>query len=270
LQEDKGIFMEFKHIWAVVLRHARLWMKDPNLIIVTLYWPLLDVLIWGFLGSWIQQIQQTSYQYQMITLFSILIWQSCCRSSVVLVSGFLEELWSMNIVNLFSLPLRFTEWIGGITLFTFLLNMINAIYCMTLIFAFYQIPILTILKVFILFAPPLFISGLWLGFMALQLIAQFGKRAQELSWVLSWFFSPLCGVFYPINIFPLWLQKISYFLPMTHVFEGLRAYLMHGTNPTTYLVYAYSLSILYALIAMSIFVFIFNRSKRRGLARLAD
>lgn len=35
-------------VWAVVLRHARMWRRDPNYILGGFYWPLLDILIWGF------------------------------------------------------------------------------------------------------------------------------------------------------------------------------------------------------------------------------
>lgn len=262
--------MEWQHIWAIMLRHIRLWMKDPNLILITFYWPVLDVFIWGFLGSWIQNMQQTSHNYTAIFLFCILLWQVTCRSALVVISTLLEEIWAGNLINLFSLPLRLSEWITGAILFDLMIGFFNAFYCMLLIFGLYRISLLTILKILVIFGPPLFISGLWLGFMALFAIANFGKRAQEMGWILAWFFSPLCGAFYPINVFPKWVQTISYCIPMTYVFEGLRNYIMYGTNPSYYLLYAYALSILYAITAIIIFVWIFNRTKIRGLSRLSD
>jgi ABC-2 type transport system permease protein len=262
--------MEFQHVWALTLRHIRLWTKDPNLILITLYWPLLDILVWGFLGSWIQRGQTGSYDYQAICLFCILLWQANCRGAIYIVTGFLEEIWAFNLLNLFSLPLTIREWICGVLLFDLIFSLLVIFYCIGLIVLFYSIPLLTILKVFILFAPPLMISGAWLGFMTLHIITYMGKRAQELGWILAWFFSPLCGVFYPIDVFPAWVQKISYCLPMTYVFEGLRNYLMHDISPARNLIIAYMMGITYALAAIGIFAWLFKRTKIQGLARLSD
>ena len=34
---------------------------------------------------------------------------------------------------------------------------------------------------------------------------------------------PLCCVYYPVGVLPVWLQAVSWSLPPTYVFEGLRA-----------------------------------------------
>ncbi len=45
---------------------------------------------------------------------------------------------------------------------------------------------------------------------------------------------------------------------------------MYEQDPTSYLIKGYLLSIVYATIAIIVFVYCFNRTKQRGLARLAD
>jgi hypothetical protein len=45
---------------------------------------------------------------------------------------------------------------------------------------------------------------------------------------------------------------------------------MHQQDPTAYLIKGYILAIGYATIAIVGFVYLFNRAKRRGLARLSD
>jgi ABC-2 type transport system permease protein len=262
--------MEFTHCWAIVLRHARLWMRDVNLILVTLYWPLLDVLIWGFIGAWMQRSQNTNADYTAICLFAILLWQTTARSSIVVASSFIEEIMASNLVNLFSLPLRISEWISGVILFSCLLITITNLYCMGLIYLFYRISVLKMLWVVLLFAPPLFLSGIALGFFCLQIIASLGKRAQELAFILSWFFAPLCGAFYPLDILPEWIQKISYCFPMAYAFEGMRNYMIHGINPAAYIAISYALSTVYLALAITLFIFFFNRTKIKGLARLSD
>ena len=52
------------------------------------------------------------------------------------------------------------------------------------------------------------------------------KRGDPVNWgfnVISWL---LGGVYYPVDILPHWLQKVAWFIPMTHSLEALRTILL--------------------------------------------
>jgi len=54
------------------------------------------------------------------------------------------------------------------------------------------------------------------------------KKGNPFNWIfnsLSWLLS---GVYYPVSILPDWLQKVSYFIPVTHSLEGMRLALLKG------------------------------------------
>ena len=258
-------------VWAVVLRHVRLWKKDLNLILSGFYWPLLDIFIWGFLGSWIQQTSASQFQnYESVALLGILLWQIVGRGSNIMAFAFCEELWSNNIVNLFSLPLRLTEWMCGIVIFYAIMMSITTLACMFAIALLYDISLWYIFSTFLIFMPPLFISGVWIGFTCLQIVVTLGKRGVELGFVAIWFFLPFSGAYYPIEVLPHWAQKVSNYVPMSYVFQGMRGYLMNHQDPTLYLIRGYILSILYASCAIIMFIYCFKRSKTHGLARLVD
>lgn len=262
--------MEIPPIIAIVLRHIRLWTRDINLILVTLYWPLLDVLVWGFLGTWMQTSQTTGQDYESVMILGILLWQVSARSAIMIANSFLEEIMSLNLINLFSLPLRLSEWICGSITFAMIFSTINAIYCMGLIMLLYKISFFKLITTFALFAPPLFLTGIFLGFVGLQMLVFVGKRAAELVFIVAWFAAPFSGAFYPRDVLPAWGKIISYALPMSYVFEALRAYLLFGIDPTHNLVKGYVLGGLYALLAIAGFVCMFHLSKKKGLARLSD
>jgi ABC-2 type transport system permease protein len=263
--------ISFAPIWAIVLRHIRLWKGDLNLAMAGFYWPLLDILIWGFLGAWIQQSNAEQFQnYEAAALLGILLWQIVGRGCNIMMISFIEELWGNNVINLFSLPLRIGEWMSGIILFSAIIMFMTSIFCMSVIFALYEIPFWNTISTFLIFLPPLFLSSIWLGFTCLQIVVTLGKRGIELGWIAGWILLPFSGAYYPIEVLPSWGQIISNFVPMSYVFQGMRGYVMHQQDPTLYLIKGYALSVLYASCAIISFVYCFNRSKKNGLARLAD
>ena len=263
--------ISFSTVWAIVLRHLRRWTKDYNLMLAGFYWPLLDILIWGFLGTWIQQSNVAQFHnYGSVALLGILLWQIAGRGCNIIGFAFCEELWQNNVINLFSLPLRLSEYICGIILFYAFMIALTSMVCISAIALLYNVPLWHIITTYLLFAPPLFLCGIWLGFCCLSIVTTLGRGGVELGFVIGWFLAPLSGAYYPIEVLPRWAQSVSTVLPMSYVFKGMRGYLMHQQNPTTYLMQGYILSALYAMGGVLLFAYCFKQSKRHGLARLAD
>jgi ABC-2 type transport system permease protein len=258
-------------MWAVMVRYARLYRRDLNLLLGGFYWPVLDILIWGFLGSWIQQSAVVQFQnYETIALLGILLWQVVGRGSTIIGLAFSEELWSNNLVNLFSLPLATSGWIGGVLLLYLIMMSLTSFVCMVFILLLYDVSAWQLISTFLIFAPPLLFSGIWLGFTLLQIVVTLGKRGVELGFVVAWFLLPFSGAYYPIEVLPWWGQMISACLPMSYVFRGMRGYLMYQRDPTVDLIKGYLLGIFCATVAILLFAYCFNRSRQQGLARLMD
>ena len=263
--------VSFSAVWAIILRHLRLWKNDPNIPLFFLYWPLLDVLMFGYLGMWVQQSQVGVFKnYALVALLCLLTFQVCSRGCNYLSAFLNEEIWSNNLINLFSLPVSIFEWMLAAILFTAFGCAITATVGILFAICLYDVSLFDLVSNFILFAPPLFLSCLWLGFFSLSMLVSFGKRSTELSFVFTWFFLPFCGAYFPINVLPGWGQKISSLLPMTPVFQGLRVLLQHGQDPTPFLVKGYVLGTLYAAASIAFFVYRFNKSKEQGIARLLE
>jgi ABC-2 type transport system permease protein len=261
--------VSMQSIWALTLRYLHLFFHDTNVKISTFYWPFLDIVLWGFLGSWMQSAQANSlFDFQAVTLLCIVLWQVTVRSAQFIFRCFLEELWTRNLVNMFSLPMSLGEWIVSLVLYSGIMTLMTVIFCTALMVLLYGISFWYIFSALLLFVPPLFISGVWLGIMCLQSLAYFGKRADEIGWVLTWFFAPFSGAFYPLYVLPAWAQTVSRYLPMGYAIDGMRNYLMLQKDPIPYVIKAYLMSIAYTAISIAIFVWLFNRAKQRGLVRL--
>jgi ABC-2 type transport system permease protein len=75
---------------------------------------------------------------------------------------------------------------------------------------------------------------------------------------------PLVCVYYPVSVLPEWLQWISWALPPTYVFEGMRALVLDQTFRGDLMVAAFALNIVYFAIAVVIFLALLRSARRIG------
>lgn len=54
------------------------------------------------------------------------------------------------------------------------------------------------------------------------------KKGDPIAWLFTSISQILGGLFFPVSVLPKWLQKLSYFLPVTHSLEGMRLALLKG------------------------------------------
>ena len=66
-----------------------------------------------------------------------------------------------------------------------------------------------------------------LGIISASFIMVF-KRGNPLNWLIGSFSTLFGGVFFPITILPGWLQKVSYFLPITYSLRAMRHALLQS------------------------------------------
>ena len=109
--------MKIYRIKAVILRHIILTFRDFHRFIDLIYWPLLEIVIWGFTARWVQSSQEgQSSQISLALLTALIFWQVILRAQFEISLGFLDELWSHNLINLFSTPIKLSEWIIAVTI----------------------------------------------------------------------------------------------------------------------------------------------------------
>jgi ABC-2 type transport system permease protein len=160
------------------------------------------------------------------------------------------------------------EWIAGIIIFIGFVMTTVAAYCTILLWLVFNIPLLYTAKLFILYGPSLFLSGIWVGLMGLTLIIAFGKSGGEFAFIAAWGFGPLVGVFYPVEMFPSWLQQISNLFPMTYIFKSMRSFILHNDLSFHYIYMSYALNAVYLCLMGIVFYYAFVRAKKHGLIKL--
>lgn len=257
-------------IVAVILRHLRLAFRDFQHLSMLFYWPLIDIILFGFTASWMQSGQPDAAAMNQAVLTCVVLWQVLTRVDLAISFGLLDELWAHNVVNLFGSPLRIGEWITAMVAFALFMSFGVLAYCTGVAQLIYGINVLHVGLMVIPVVTSLFISGVWMGHFAAACLVYFGPRVQTMVWMTQWFLAPFIGVFYPVDILPVWVQKFSYSLPMTYAFEAIRDMIIHGVFNGRYLLISFGLNFIYTVAMLGFFMLMFRQSKNKGLARLID
>lgn len=259
--------MNLRRIKGVFLRYYYNSIKGLHHIADVFYWPLVDILLWGLTSVWIQK-QSSVPGLPLILMTGLIFWQIAWRGSVDISVNLLQEFWNRNLVNLFSTPLKISEWICGILLLSFCKLTITILFGSLMVYILYALNVFTVGWAFLPFAALLFIFGWTLGFLASGIIIYKGHQVEMFAWMIAFAFAPFSGVFYPVSTLPVWAQHISWKLPTTYVFEGMRQILNGQPFPLDYALTSLGLNIIYLSLAIWFFYWMFEKSRNKGLARL--
>ncbi len=259
--------INFSCVRGVFFRYWHSLFKGSHFIADLFYWPLVDILLWGLTSIWIQSQQQVA-NLPLILMTGLIFWQITWRGSVDVSVNLLQEFWNRNLVNLFSTPLRVSEWSIGIVLLCLCKLMITIGFGSIVVYLLYSLNVFTLGWLFLPFAAALLIFGWTIGFLASSAIIYWGQQMEAFAWMIAFMFAPFSAVFYPVTILPGWAQTIAWALPTTYIFEGMRSILNTGEFSFQYFWISMLLNILYLVSALFLFKFMFNKSKTKGLARL--
>src|ERR1051325_8554855 len=98
-------------VWAMLLRYLYILRSSWPRTLELLYWPTLQMLIWGFMSQFLAQNSSYIAQAFGVLLAAVMLWDLLFRSQLGLSISFLEEMWARNLAQLFVSPLRPYEWL---------------------------------------------------------------------------------------------------------------------------------------------------------------
>ncbi len=262
--------MKWHRIQALLIRHLYLYKRSFPRIMDIVYWPVMELLLWGFISLYLEKSKLAGFSVVTVLLGAIIFWDLLSQSQRVVSITFLEDVWERNFLNLFVTPLKLSEFI----LSSFLLGLVRVFFVMVLMgalaFLFYHFSIFTFGIYLIPFIASLLLFGWTLGLFTTAIILRFGTSAQVLAFGFIFLIQPFSAVFYPVSVLPSFLQYLAYLLPSTHVFEGMRAVAATGTFPLHSFFISLGLNILYMVLTAYYFKLMFARVKEKGLLLKLD
>ena len=97
--------MKFDKIYALSLSHIYLICSSFPIIIDLIYWPTVQIFLWGFISKFFT-LNSTYYSNTVgIILTAAILYDFLFRASISYNMMFLEEIWSRNFTNLFIAPI---------------------------------------------------------------------------------------------------------------------------------------------------------------------
>ncbi len=262
--------MRFHRIKAMVIRQLYLYPRSFPRLMDIFFWPILQLLVWGFLSVYLEKLNLNSVNIVSVLLGAVIFWEFFDRSQQAVTITFLEDLWEKNLINLFVTPVKIAEFIastlglgavriviqgavlGVVALFLYHFNIFQ--------FGLYTVP----------FVLSLLIFGWVLGILVIGVILRFGSNAQVLAFGMIFLMQPFSAVFYPVSALPTALQWLARALPPTYVFEGMRSVIATGTMPLRDLLISFGLDALYLGLIIWFFYSMFKKVKERGLLLKVD
>lgn len=258
--------MKWSHIYALCLRHLYPVIRDFDLLSDMLYWPIIDVFLWGITSMWIGGASGASYVIASI-LTGLVLWNVIWRSQSEISRNLLDEIWNSNLVNLFSTPITLTEWIVGVILLSILKMFFTVSVVIIVILLLYSVNIFAIGWWIVPFFICAVMTGWWVGFISASIVIRWGQKVQTVIWTLPGILLPLSVVYFPLASLPVYIKPISYLIPTTYIFESVRSLLSSGTVDFRYIGISVLLNILYLVLTLMLFVKSFRKSLELGLGR---
>jgi ABC-2 type transport system permease protein len=253
-----------ERIWALVVRHIHIWRSSVMRMIDSIYWPAVQMVMWGFMTQFL--LPQASFMAQAagVLLSGLLLWEVVVRGNLSLSIAFLEEMWSRNLGHLFVSPIRSWEMATGIIITALLRTLLGLIPVSLMAWAFFGYSVYSLGMPLLAFFAILQMFSWSIGLAMSGLVMRVGQSAESFAWAAVFILMPVSGVYYPISVLPQWLQVIAYALPTSYVFEGMRAILTENTVHWDLLAFAFGLSVAYLVVGFQVFQWFFRLSRRAG------
>jgi ABC-2 type transport system permease protein len=262
--DPTGFAASLRRVGALLKRYIYLLRSSGIRLVELIYWPFLQMLTWGFLQTYLAGTKSPLAQGAGVLIGSVLLWDILFRSKIGFSTTFIEEMWARNLGNLLISPLRASELVLALSLWSVLRLSVSMIPVAIAAYVIFGFNLLDLGLALVAFFAILVLTSWSLGLISAGVILRYGLGAEELAWSLAFLLLPICCVYYPVSVLPDWLQTIALALPPTHVFEGMRAILLEHRFDANALWWALGLNAIYLLVGYVTFSWFLASARVNG------
>ena len=254
-----------RRIWGLIYRHIALYRTSWPRVLELAYWPTLQLCIWGFTARFFaSRVGSLGAMAFGLLVGGVLLWEMALRSQMGMTVSFLEEIWSRNLGHVFVSPLRPWELVAALICTSIVKLLIGFLPAVLLAWLLYAFNLFSLGWPLALFGANLMVMGWWVSLGIISIILRHGAGAESFAWLLLFGLTPFSAVYYPVSVLPAAVRPVALALPSTHVFEGMRAVLLHGAVAWGELGWAVGLNAVWLAAAIAVFAGQFRAARVRG------
>jgi ABC-2 type transport system permease protein len=262
--------MKLHRIKALIIRQLYLYPRSFPRLMDVFFWPVLELLVWGFLSVYLEKLNLNSVNIASILLGALIFWELLNRSQNAVTIAFLEDVWEKNLLNLFVTPMKTIEFMVSTIVLGLVRIITQGVILGFVAYILYSFNIFQFGLYTLPFIVSLLIFGWILGLFVVAIILRYGTTAQVLAFGIIFLVQPFSAVFYPVSALPQVLQWVAYIIPSTYVFEGMRSVIATGSLPLSTLLISFALNAVYFALVSWFFYWMFRKVKERGLLLKLD
>lgn len=260
--------MRIERVYAVMLRYLLVVPRDLYRVFELIFYPIMDIVLWGFMGLWVQQQSQRPVNFGILLPTSLVLWMVVERTQSEISLNLAEEIWAHNIINLFVTPMKLVDWLFSVIILGIVKALFIFFFATLTLWVFLGVNILSLGIILVPLWILLLLSGFATGMFVTALLVRYGRHLSPLIWSIPYLILSFSAVFYPVTMLPTWAQYIARALPTTYVFETLRTFVMQKVIDFRLLTVGFGLTVLYLMVGAFLIVWLFAKSREIGLSQL--
>ena len=251
-------------VGAMVLRYLYLLRSSWSRVLELIYWPAVQLLVWGFLQFYIAQNSGFFARAGGVFIGAVMMWDILFRGQLGFSISFLEEMWSRNLGNLMISPLRPIEFVAALMIMSIVRLAIGMVPVTLIAIAFFGFNIYGLGLALAAFFMNLILTSWSVGVVVSGVVMRNGMGAESLAWTMMFLIMPVICVYYPVGVLPTWLQYGAWALPPTYVFEGMRALILEQVFRADLMIAAFALNAAYFAVSVIVFLQLLKSARRHG------
>src|SRR3989338_4684004 len=204
-----GFAPSLRRIYAPVLRHTYLLRSSGPRILELVYWPTVQMVLWGFITVFLVSHSSWIAQASGVLLSGVLLWDVLFRGQLGVSLVFMEEMWSRNLGHLFVSPLRTTELAAALLSMSLIRTFIGVGGAALIAIPLFHFSVFALGLPLLAFFVNLIVMGWAIGLLVSGIVLRYGLGAESMAWIAIFAVQPISGVYYPIEVLPGWLEYVA-------------------------------------------------------------
>ena len=254
--------MKINRVLALIYYDILVFSRAKWRVMEMFYFPITTVIMWGLFSAYMKSF---ALEAGLIVLVLNIFWNFAVTAQSNTNMQIMDDSWSGSIKQLLISGIRESEYIFARIISTTVISI--TLLAVLLLMSFYMFDLRIIFERFdvtsLLFFSTL-ISSVAMSILVAALIITAGKEYGFLSWTVLQIFILLSAPFYPVSVFPNWLQPVANVMPYTATFQNARALASNGVIDNGLLLQGLAISSAYLLLSLPVYFYAFRRARRTG------